>query len=1122
MDTRIPYPARRHALGLAAVIALLAMLLPAAVGVAVAPATLANAGDPYTISGHVYGPDGVTPLDGVEVGAGGFNYGGGDSENTDRNGYYSLQVPADSYEVSLIDLTSTYVRGCYASGGFTIDLNACTLVSVDASNSPVTIDVSMTTLAGHIDGKVMGSDGLPVSGMGFVAFDPAAIGASNFSSDVTTKPDGTFQMDVPAGSYTVQTLPWSPASAFPYIGGCYAVGATDSSGTTTNFTSDFNACTTFSVDTSRTTSIAFTMQKAVPGAPTGVFATEGDGQAVVSWTTPADDGGSSITGYTVTGSDGTSGCTWTSGPLTCTVAGLTDGTMYTFTVTAGNGIGTGPSSDYSNDVTPIGTPAPNTISGIVTGPDGAGLGGVSLWATDDNQGTSGNGVTNLDGTFMFAVPPGAYRIDMYSGQLGYGSLGYASGCYSSGANGNLSNGSSACTSVSVDGSAVTGINVILPMLVNVGGSISVPAGSDLSNVQVIVHPIGTMASPKDWGSAGPDNQGDYTYSVIPGVYQIDFQDYGLTFEDGCYDTAAPGNFTSDPSACSPVTVGTSGVDDIDVTLPLRGQTPVTQGTPVTVAPSESGSTTIPATVTFTNVSVAGTTTLQSSTSGPVASDFSLGDNPTYYDVATDAKVTGPITVCFQYNPFDYTDGSDLDANPDVHLYHFSGGVWTDITNLPVDTDNTTICGTTDSLSPFAIGLPTQQPQSITFGSLASQTYGAGPVALTASATSGLEVGYSSTGPCAVGGPTLTITGAGTCTVTASQAGDATWGAASSVSQSFTITPAPLTVAALTLSRAYGVANPAFTPTYSGFVAGDTAASLSPQPTCATTATASSPVGTYPITCSGAVDPNYSFTYVPGALTIAIADRFVTPTNTTLNVAAPGFLALTSAPGATVVISTQPTGKLTLGSGGAFTYVPKSGFSGTDSFAYRLNTNGSLSAPVTVTIYVVGTGMNCSKCNLSGLTLSGVNLTGANLSSANLTGTRLTSTNLTGANLSSAVLAYAALTYANLTGANLSSATLSYAALDHANLTGANLSSAVLSNATLTYANMTGANLSKATLAGANLTGATLTGANLTSANLAGATFQSASVTGVSWSNAVCPDGTNSSKAGGTCVGHLGP
>jgi uncharacterized protein YjbI with pentapeptide repeats len=563
-----------------------------------------------------------------------------------------------------------------------------------------------------------------------------------------------------------------------------------------------------------------------------------------------------------------------------------------------------------------------------------------------------------------------------------------------------------------------------------------------------------------------------------------------------------------------------GDESVVIDDPSDGLTP-TGESGVTVSPvltSTAGGANIigPVTVTFDSVSAQGVTqmTLTTEVTSPPAG-YQLGTSPVYYDITTTAPHSGPITVCLAYPDL-------FNSSPNqLQLLHYSGGQWQNITTS-LDTTDQIICGETTSLSPFVIAEPAQASQSTAFGPLANQVYGAGPLMLTATASSGLPVAYATTGPCSVSGTTLTITGAGSCTVIASQAGNSSWLAASPVSQSFTTTPTPLTISAVSSSRTYGVANPAFTPTYSGFVNGDTAASLTTAPTCTTTATTFSPVGTYPITCSGTVDPDYSFTYVAGTLKIAIADRFVTPTNTTLSVAGPGFLALTNVTGATVVVSTQPGGKLTLGSGGAFTYVPKTGFSGTDSFAYRLSTNGSLSAPVTVTMYVVGTGMNCSKCNLSGLTVSGVNLTGANLSSANLTGARLTSVNLTGTNLSSAILSYAALDHANLTGANLSSVTLSYAALDHATMTGANLSSAVLSNASLTYANLTGANLAKATLTGANLTGATLTGANLTGANMSGATLTSATLTGVAWSNTVCPDSTNSSKDGGTCVGHLGP
>jgi MBG domain (YGX type)/Bacterial Ig-like domain (group 3) len=87
---------------------------------------------------------------------------------------------------------------------------------------------------------------------------------------------------------------------------------------------------------------------------------------------------------------------------------------------------------------------------------------------------------------------------------------------------------------------------------------------------------------------------------------------------------------------------------------------------------------------------------------------------------------------------------------------------------------------------------------------------------------------------------------------------------------FAITPAPLTITANNAIMTYGGALPVFSATYAGFVNGDTTASLTTPPTLSTTATSSSPAGTYPITPAGAVAANYSISYVNGVLTISSA------------------------------------------------------------------------------------------------------------------------------------------------------------------------------------------------------------------------------------------------------------
>ena len=83
----------------------------------------------------------------------------------------------------------------------------------------------------------------------------------------------------------------------------------------------------------------------------------------------------------------------------------------------------------------------------------------------------------------------------------------------------------------------------------------------------------------------------------------------------------------------------------------------------------------------------------------------------------------------------------------------------------------------------------------------------------------------------------------------------------------TITKAPLTVNAGNYTKQEGEANPTFTPTFSGFKNNETKSVLTKQPTVTTTATASSPAGTYLVTVSGAEAQNYSISYVNGTLTV---------------------------------------------------------------------------------------------------------------------------------------------------------------------------------------------------------------------------------------------------------------
>jgi hypothetical protein len=94
---------------------------------------------------------------------------------------------------------------------------------------------------------------------------------------------------------------------------------------------------------------------AAPDAPTGLAVLAGDTSTVVSWSAPVNDGGDPITSYLVTASNGST-CTAIAPATSCKITGLTNGTPYTFTVQAINGIGTGVASVTSPTAVPAGLP----------------------------------------------------------------------------------------------------------------------------------------------------------------------------------------------------------------------------------------------------------------------------------------------------------------------------------------------------------------------------------------------------------------------------------------------------------------------------------------------------------------------------------------------------------------------------------------------------------------------------------------------------------------------------------------------------------------------------------------------------------------------------------------------
>ncbi len=322
----------------------------------------------------------------------------------------------------------------------------------------------------------------------------------------------------------------------------------------------------------------------------------------------------------------------------------------------------------------------------------------------------------------------------------------------------------------------------------------------------------------------------------------------------------------------------------------------------------------------------------------------------------------------------------------------------------------------------------------------------------------------------------------------------------------TVTSAPLTVTASDGNQLYGGPLPVITPGYAGFVNGDSAASLTTAPACTPGTSASSAPGSYASSCAGAADPDYAFTYDNGTVTVGAATT-TTTVSSSLDASMVGN-SVTFTANVKPQYSGIPSGTVTFRDGGALI--------GTASLG---TASGVTTAKLTVSNLALGqhpiTAVYGGDGNFTGST-SPVTQQYVDTSLSHYPKLASGAYNLGNANLAGAYLADAPLAAANIVNSNLQFATFALA-----NLTGANLSNSNLSGSDFTGADLAGANLTNANLKNAFLTGANLKGANLTNVNLTGATgLKSANLTNVIWSNTQCPDGTLSTRDGGTCQGHL--
>jgi titin len=189
-------------------------------------------------------------------------------------------------------------------------------------------------------------------------------------------------------------------------------------GLTTGATYTFTVFAATAVGTGPTgTSPAVTLGGSVPAAPQSVAAVAGDAQATVSWQPPAADGGSAVTSYTVTPFVGSTPQTPTIvDGLATTITGLTNGTAYSFAVSATNAIGTGPAG-ISATVTPATVPGTPQNVGAAPGNGRA----IVSWQAPTSDG--GSAVTRYVVTALLGgVPQSTTNADANAVSVSVGGL----------------------------------------------------------------------------------------------------------------------------------------------------------------------------------------------------------------------------------------------------------------------------------------------------------------------------------------------------------------------------------------------------------------------------------------------------------------------------------------------------------------------------------------------------------------------------------------------------------------------------------------------------------------------------------------------------------------------------
>jgi hypothetical protein len=239
------------------------------------------------------------------------------------------------------------------------------------------------------------------------------------------------------------------------------------------------------------------------------------------------------------------------------------------------------------------------------------------------------------------------------------------------------------------------------------------------------------------------------------------------------------------SGCTTLTASVQINNNQNTSQTFYFKSPTSAGT--TINASASSYKPVAVTGTVNQATVAGTSISNVSGSGTYGTTATLTATLT----SSGSGVTGK-SIAFTLNGTSVgsatTDASGIATLPGISLTGINAGTFTNAVGASFAGDSS--YGTSSGTGTLTVN---KANQTITFGALANKAYGDAPFTVSATASSGLTVSFAASGNCTVSGTTVTITGAGSCTITASQIGDGNYNAAPPVPRTFSIAKASATI-----------------------------------------------------------------------------------------------------------------------------------------------------------------------------------------------------------------------------------------------------------------------------------------------------------------------------------------